>query len=359
MIMAGGGGTRFWPRSRNARPKQFLTFTGERTLLQSTWDRIAPIVPAERTWVMTGSAYTHDSAEQLPELPRAQIVGEPCRRDTAPCVGLAAALIARTDPDATIIVMPADHVIEPEREFQRAVLASEQFAEEFPEALFTFGIRPTFPSTGYGYIHRGPIASERNGIALHSVQSFTEKPMADTAERFLHSGDYEWNSGIFVWKARTILQQLQTQRPDLAEACATIANAWGTPNQEQVFHSEYDAIRTIGKGNSIDYAVMENAPKRMMLRAPYQWDDVGSWLALERHNPQDAVGNTVQGKHIAIDTTGCIVSANAGQIIATIGVSDLVIIQDGNATLVVRKADEGRVKEIVDQLKAQKLEGFL
>lgn len=348
MIMAGGGGTRFWPRSRNARPKQFLSFAGDRTLLQSTADRIAAVIPPERTWVITGAAYTHESAVQLPEIPRDQIVGEPCRRDTAPCVGLGAALIAKTDPDATMIVMPADHLIEPEREFHRAVLAASQFADEFPDALFTFGIPPTFPSTGYGYIHRGESVGERNGIQLFRVREFKEKPAADIAQQFVQSGQYEWNSGIFVWKARTILAQLKASRPDIHDACWRIAEGWGTPNREQVFRQEFEAI----KGTSIDYAVMEKAPLRMVLRAPYVWDDVGSWLALERHNPQDAAGNTVQGQHVGIDTTGCVISAQSGHLVATLGVSDLVIIQTADATLVARKKDESRVKEIVDRLKS-------
>jgi mannose-1-phosphate guanylyltransferase len=349
MIMAGGGGTRFWPRSRNARPKQFLSFSGDRTLLQSTADRIAAVIPPERTWVITGAAYTQESAEQLPEVPKSHIVGEPCRRDTAPAVGLGAALIARTDPDATMIVMPADHLIEPVREFHRAILAAEQFANEFPDALFTFGIPPTFPSTGYGYIHRGEPAGERNGIKLSRVQEFREKPNAEVAKQFVESGLYEWNSGIFVWKTRTILSQLQANRPDIHDACVRIADGWDKPNREEIFRKEFETI----KGTSIDYAVMEKAPVRMVLRAPYKWDDVGSWLALERHNPQDAAGNTVQGQHIAIDSKGCVVSAQPGHVIATIGVSDLVIIQTPDATLVVRKEDEGRVKEIVDRLKKE------
>jgi mannose-1-phosphate guanylyltransferase len=349
MIMAGGGGTRFWPRSRNARPKQFLNFSGERTLLQSTADRVAAVIPPERTWVITGHAYTQESAEQLPELPRHHIVGEPFRRDTAPAVGLGAALIAKTDPDATMIVMPADHLIEPEREFHRAILAAEQFANEFPDALFTFGIPPAFASTGYGYIHRGEPAGERNGIKLSKVREFKEKPNADVAKQFVESGAYEWNSGIFVWKTRTILSQLKVNRPDIHDACVRIADAWDKPNRDEVFRKEFEAI----KGTSIDYAVMETAPQRMVLRAPYKWDDVGSWLALERHNPQDAAGNTVQGQHIAIDSKGCVVSAQPGHVIATIGVTDLVIIQTPDATLVVRKEDEGRVKEIVDRLKKE------
>jgi len=351
MIMAGGGGTRFWPRSRNARPKQFLTFGGDRSLLQGTLDRSVAVVPPERTWVITGAAYVEETAKQLPELPVDHIVGEPSRRDTAPCVGLGAALIAATDPDATIVVTPADHVIEPEREYHRALHAAEHFANDYPECLFTFGIRPTFPSTGYGYIHRGAHVSDRNGVPLHQVSAFKEKPSADVATQFVESGEYDWNSGIFVWKARTILDQLRTHRPDIATACVKIADAWNSPNRDDAFRDIYERIN----GTSIDYAVMQEAGRAglvRVLRAPYVWDDVGSWLALERHNPQDTAGNTFQGeKAVLIDTTGCVVSADAGHVIATIGVKDLVIIQAGKAVLVARKEDESRVKEIVEKLK--------
>lgn len=353
MIMAGGGGTRFWPRSRNARPKQFLTFSGDRSLLQGTLDRFAAAVPPDRTWVVTGSAYVGETAAQLPELPADQIVGEPFRRDTAPCVGLGAALIARRDADATIAVMPADHLIEPEREFQRALLASEQFAEEFPECLFTFGIPPTSASTGYGYIHRGGLVSERNEVPLFRVLAFKEKPTADVAEQFVASGEYDWNSGIFVWKAKTILTQLKANRPDIHAACERIAAAWDTPDRDAVFAAEYEAIN----GTSIDYAVMQEAGRSglvRVLRAPYKWDDVGSWLALERHNPQDADENTTQGRTLLIDSTGCVVSAEGDNLIATIGVHDLLVIQAGNATLVARKQDEARVKEIVERLKKER-----
>lgn len=351
MIMAGGGGTRFWPRSRNARPKQFLTFSGERSLLQGTFDRTAAMVPAERTWVITGGAYVAESAHQLPDVPADQIVGEPFRRDTAPCVALGAALIAATDPDATIAVTPADHVIEPEREFHRALLAAEQFVTDSPECLFTFGIRPTFPSTGYGYIHRGEHVSDRNGVSLFAVKEFKEKPSAEVATRFVESGEYDWNSGIFLWKASTILTQIEANRPDISAACRRIVAAWHTPDHIAVFRDEYEAIN----GTSIDFAVMQEAGRAglvRVLRAPYQWDDVGSWLALERHNPQDAHGNTVQGEGgVLIDTTGCVVSADPGHVIATIGVNDLVIIQAGKAVLVARKEDEARVKEVVEHLK--------
>jgi mannose-1-phosphate guanylyltransferase len=358
MIMAGGGGTRFWPRSRTRRPKQFLTFSGDRTLLQSTVDRIAARVPPERTWVITGAQYRDTTAEQLRELPANHIVGEPQGRDTAPCVGLGAALIARDDPDATIIVMPADHAIEPVQEFHRAVHAAEQFADDFPGSLFTFGIRPTFPSTGYGYIRFGEQAATRQNVPISKVTKFEEKPDFATAERYVASQEYFWNSGIFVWKPAAILGELKERKPDLHAGVLRIAEAWGTPQQDEVFRTVYPTLEKI----SIDFAVMQDAAKAgkvLVMHAPYQWDDVGSWLALERRNPQDTDHNTVQGLHCGVQTSGCVIVSDPEHLIGTLGVKDLIIVQDGNATLVTTRDAEGRVKELVDALKARKLERFL
>jgi len=347
MIMAGGGGTRFWPRSRSARPKQFLTFSGERTLLQGTLDRIEAQVPHERCWVITGGAHHAEAVKQLPELAATRIVGEPMGRDTAACIGLGAALIAKDDPNGVMIVMPADHVIEPVQEFRRAVHAAEQLTEAHPEALITFGIPPTYPSTGYGYIHRGAVVDQRQGITAYQVSEFKEKPKFDVAEQYVASGEYYWNSGIFVWKAATILAELKTHKPKPHAAVGRIADAWGTPTQAAVFHQEYEAIEKI----SVDFAVMEKAKTVLVVQAPYQWDDVGSWLALERRNAQDAEGNTVQANHLGIRTNNCVVVSDPEHLIATIGVSDLLIIQDGNATLIAKREEEGTVKEIVEALK--------
>ncbi len=355
MIMAGGGGTRFWPRSRAARPKQFLTFQGERTLLQEAFDRLAPRIPPERIWVLTAAAHRDEAAHQLPEVPNSQIVGEPIGRDTAACVALGAALIQRQDANATVVVTPADHLIEPARLFQNTLLAAEQYLTEYPQALLTFGIPPTFPSTGYGYIHRGEALGRRQGIDGFRVQRFEEKPPAERAERFLQSGEYDWNSGIFVWRAETVLAEFRRHKPAIAERVARIADAWQRPEQSEVFTREYDSIEKI----SVDFAILEHAAEVLTLRAPYQWDDVGSWLALERRNPQDAAGNTIQGLHVGFDTQGCVIASDAQHLIATLGVRDLLIIQSGNATLVARRDDEAAVKKIVDALKSQRLEDYL
>jgi mannose-1-phosphate guanylyltransferase len=355
MIMAGGGGTRFWPRSRQARPKQFLTLGGERSLLQQALDRIEAAVPAERTWVITGEAYRAETSAQLPAVPADHVVGEPCGRDTAPCIGLGAALIARHDPDAVMLVTPADHVIEPVREFERVVHVAAQMAQEHPQALITFGIVPTFPSTGYGYIQRGAQAAQRQGVSVFRVAGFREKPAADLAERFVASGEYFWNSGIFVWKAKTVLAALAEQRPALFAAVQRIAEAWSTPRGREVLEKEYASIERI----SIDYAVMEKAPEVLVVQAPYRWDDVGSWLALERMHPQDADGNTVLANHCGLKTHDCVIVAEPGRLIATIGVNELLIIQDGDCTLVADRRDEGTVKQLVDELKKKGLGKYL
>jgi mannose-1-phosphate guanylyltransferase len=356
MIMAGGGGTRFWPRSRQRRPKQFLTMSGDRSLIQLALDRVdACAIPPERTRVITAEAYREETARQLPSLSADRIVGEPAGRDTAPCIGLAAALVAREDPDAVLVVTPADHVIEPVQQFRAAVHVAAMLAEENPSALITFGIPPTFPSTGYGYIHRGAEAVRRQGISVYRVQGFREKPAADLAERFIASGEYYWNSGIFVWRAAAVLGELRRQRPVLHDAVRRIADASGTPRWGDVLREEYGKVVK----ESIDYAVMEHAEEVLAVQAPYQWDDVGSWLALERMNPQDTDGNTVLAPHCGINTKNCVIVGDPGRLIATIGVFDLLIVQDGDATLIADRRDESTVKQLVDLLKKKGLEKHL
>ncbi len=355
LIMAGGGGTRFWPRSRQQKPKQFLNLVGERSLLQQAVDRIEAMVPPEHTWVITSAQHTDLVAEHLPGLAKERIIGEPCGRDTAACIGLGAALIARDDPDATMIVMPADHVIEPAQEFLRATQVAEQMVAEHPDALVTIGIPPTFPATGYGYIQRGPEITHRQGISIFKVKSFREKPGADLAEQWVVSGDYYWNSGIFFWKARTILEILKAKQPGLAEAVERIAAAWPTGKRDEVFRTEYENLPRL----SIDYAVMESAEEVLVVQAPYRWDDVGSWLALDRMHAQDATGNTVLANHCGLDTAQCVIVAEPGTLVATVGVSNLLIIQDGDAILVADRRDEAAIKNLVGLLKNKGLEKYL
>jgi mannose-1-phosphate guanylyltransferase len=355
MIMAGGGGTRFWPRSRQQRPKQFLALGGERTLLQQAMDRLEGLVSAEHTWVITGRSYQEETGRQLPQLEKEHIVGEPCGRDTAACIGLGAALIARRNPSAVMLVTPADHVIEPVREFERAARVAAQMAEEHHSSLITFGIPPTFPSTGYGYIHRGPEVGQRQGVSVFRVQRFEEKPPVDRAERFLATGEYFWNSGIFVWRVATVLDELHRQQPKLHDGVRRIADAWDSTQREEVLCREYETMPKI----SIDYAIMEHAREVYAVKAPYRWDDVGSWLALERMHPQDAEHNTVLANHCGLKTNHCIIVGDPGRLITTIGVDNLVIVQDGDATLIANRRDEGTVKQLVELLKKKGLDKYL
>jgi mannose-1-phosphate guanylyltransferase len=359
MVMAGGGGTRFWPRSREERPKQFLTLGGERTLLQMAFDRLEAQVPPQRSWVITGAAYCEETSRQLPDVPVDHVVGEPFRRDTAAAVALGAALIAREDLSATIIVTPADHVIEPAQEFRRAAHVAEQMAEENANALITFGIPPSYPATGYGYIHRAGELTTRQGVSVYRVRGFKEKPPEELAEEYVASGEYFWNAGIFVWKAATILDALRQLKPAMHAAVERIADAWPTPRRLEVLRREFDPIER----TSIDFAVMEHAAEAgkevLAVQATYRWDDVGSWLALERMNPQDADDNTVLATHAGLRTRDCVIVGEAGRLIATIGVDNLLIVQDGNATLVADKREEAAVKQLVDLLRKKGLERYL
>lgn len=355
LIMAGGGGTRFWPRSRRARPKQFLTLVGTSSLLQQALERVELLVPPSQSWIITAADYVAETARQLPSLPAERIIGEPCGRDTAACIGLGAALVARSDPDGVMLVMPADHVIEPAQEFRRAALVAEQVLREHPQALVTFAVRPTFAATGYGYIERGPELMIRQNVPVYRVGSFREKPGPELAEQFLASGRHYWNSGIFVWRAATILAELQRNQPRLAAAVGRITAAWGTPAQAKTLAEEYAGLDKI----SIDFAVMEKAKDVLAIAAPFQWDDVGSWLALERRHPQDADRNTVLADHLGIDTHGCIIAGEQGKLIATLGVQDLIIIQDGDAILVANRRDEAGIKKLVEQLQIRGLDKYL
>jgi mannose-1-phosphate guanylyltransferase len=264
-------------------------------------------------------------------------------------------LIAQQDAEAVMLVTPADHVIEPAQEFRRAVHVAELMAQEHPQALMTFGITPTFPATGYGYIHRGEVLTTRQGVSVYRVQGFREKPHADLAEQFVVSGECFWNSGIFVWKAATILEALREQQPALHAAVVRIAESWRTPTWEKTFRQEYEAITRV----SIDYAVMEHAEEVLVVQAPFKWDDVGSWLAVERMHPQDAEGNTVKARHAGLKTSRCVIVADDEHLVATVGVSDLFVIQHGDVTLVAHRDEEATIKKLVESLRGRGLEKFL
>jgi len=346
VVMAGGSGTRFWPKSRRDRPKQLLRLAGDRTMLQQTVDRIAPLVDPERTLIVTGADQADAVAGQLPALPSSNIVREPCPRDTAACVGLAATIVAGRDPDGTMIVMPADHVISPESAFRATVEAAASVVDADPTAFVTFGVKPTRPETGYGYIERGEDLGRANGVALHRVAQFREKPDLATAERFLAEGRFAWNAGIFVWRARAILDALAAHAPNLADALARIGRDLGTDREAATLAREYPLLDKV----PIDKAVMEKAGNVRVLEVVYDWNDVGDWRALASLLAADARGNAIQGAVHAVDTSHSIIVSDDGGLIATLGVDDLVIVQSGGATLVARKDQLDRLKALVEGL---------
>jgi mannose-1-phosphate guanylyltransferase len=358
IIMAGGTGTRFWPASRNDTPKQLLQLVGGETMIRHTLDRLGESVPAGQRMVVTNRRLVAAVRRQLPELAAAAIVGEPCKRDTAPCIGLAALLVSQGDPDATMAVMPADHVIQPAENFQAAIQQAAELIDESPGRIVTFGIRPTYPAEIFGYIHRGealapsgrPVArTPRLAAARYGVQSFKEKPDAATAARYLASGEYYWNSGIFVWRAKTILDALRERQPEMLKHLETIVAAWATPQREAVFDREFTAIRPI----SIDYAVMEHATDMAVIEAPFEWDDLGGWQSLARLAGTDENGNTILGKHLGVNTTGTIVRTDDEHLVVTLGLKDCIVVHTPNATLVASKHDEEQIRRVVKELEAQ------
>jgi len=346
IVMAGGSGTRFWPKSRRNSPKQLLRLHGDASMLQQTVARVAPLVPPERVYVITGADQAEAVRAQLPEVPADQVVAEPCPRDTAPCVGLAAEIVARRDPDGTMIVMPADHVIEPQETFLKTVRAAVGVIDDDPSAFVTFGIRPTRAETGYGYIERGESLGAPGGIALNRVAQFREKPDRATAEAFLADGRFAWNSGIFLWRARAILDALAAHKPDLAAALDRVGKSLGTPEAGAVLAREFPSMEKV----PIDKAVMERAGNVRVLEVVYDWNDVGDWRALTALVPADAAGNTVQGPVYAVDTRDSIIVADGGGLIATLGVEGLVVVQSGGATLIARKDQLDKLKSLVEGL---------
>lgn len=354
IVMAGGSGTRFWPASRAALPKQLLPLAGRSTLLEDTVARLEGLVPPERLMVVTSSRLLPAVRRQLPDVPDEGLVGEPCKRDTAPCIGLAALLVLRHDPEATMAVMPSDHVIEPAAAFRGAIRQAEALVDAAPGRLVTFGIRPTYPAEGFGYIQAAevippPSFSRRADITdapVHRVARFKEKPPASVARDYLAAGNYLWNAGIFVWRAATIVEALSRQQPECLARLEAIAAAWDTPQRDEVFAGEFAAI----KGISIDYAVLEHAADVAVIEAPFTWDDLGGWSAVARQRGADDAGNTLVGRHLAIGTTDTVVHSDEGHLVVTIGLDGLLVVHTADATLVATRAREEQVRQVVAEL---------
>jgi mannose-1-phosphate guanylyltransferase len=355
VIMAGGSGTRLWPISRGNKPKQLLRVVRGKSLLQVSYERLRGILPANQIYVCTNAAHSSLVMEDLPDLPRENILGEPTGRDTAAAVGFTAAILKKRDPDAVCAVVTADHVIEPIDAFQAAIKTAFAVTVDHPNSLVTFGIVPTFGHTGLGYVHRGESLAMKSASGAYKVLAFREKPDKPTADRYVESGRYYWNSGMFVWRADAVLGELAAHLPETYAGLTKIADAWGTPGQEATLNSVYPTLKKI----SVDYAIMEPASQSKgkasvaVVEMPVQWLDVGAWTSLAETLATDEHNNAYECESaLFVDSDDNIVfSTDPSHLVTTIGVSDMIIVHTPDATMICPKNESQRVKDLVGKIK--------
>jgi mannose-1-phosphate guanylyltransferase len=346
VIMAGGAGTRFWPLSTEERPKQFLDLFGDRTLLQKSFDRVSSLVPRERILVLTNAAFVSIVKEQLPHVPVENIIGEPTRRDTAAAVALAAVLCRRRFGNPVIATLTADHLIEPVDLFQETLLSAARRAAN-DNALYTFGIEPTYPATGYGYLERGLQIADDDGIEHFHLVRFKEKPDLETARQYVESGRFYWNSGMFVWTADAILKEIETHLPNHAKALFDAVAFDKTPQWNHALKAAFESLHAV----SIDFAVMEKAQNVCCVASKFSWRDVGGWLALRSCLPEDETGNYCRGKTLILDATDNLVFCEDPEdTTVLIGVKDLVIVRAGPLTLITHKDRAEDLKKLVQTM---------
>lgn len=343
LIMAGGKGERFWPRSRVTLPKQFLSLTDDgKTMIQLTVERIRPLVELEDVYIATNKNYKELVKQQLPGLPEENILCEPVGRNTAPCIGLGAVHVAKKYDDAVMIVLPSDHLIKHNDIFAETFTNACSLAEE-GENLVTVGITPNYPETGYGYIKYDSTA--KNGES-YPVQRFVEKPDLETAKSYLADGSYLWNSGMFVWRVSTILDCFKKYMPSTYDGLLKIKEAVGTPQEDTVLEKEFPNLES----QSVDYGIMEKAENIYTLAGNFGWDDVGSWLAVGRIKQNDENGNVVNGNVVTVNTKNCVIEG-ADKLIATVGLRDVVVVDTKDATLITTKENAGEIKQVLAKLR--------
>jgi len=348
VIMAGGSGTRLWPMSRSLRPKQLLKLSPDgKSLLQSSFHRLLGFFKPDNIFIIAAADHLAPIAEDLPEIPRQNLIGEPVGRDTANAVGLSAAVLVARDPDCTIGVFTADHLIEPVEQFQKAMQTAFCVVEKQPQSLATFGIKPSWAHTGLGYVHRGE-SSGSEPVPTYRVRGFKEKPDAATAERYILSGEYYWNSGMFVWKGSTILGLLKQHLPENAEKLIDLGRRFGQDGWDDLAKKIYPELKKI----SIDFAVMEKAPDVVVVELDCRWADVGSWTELKNVTGLDVDGNAVLAHSIStIDSkNNVIISSQDSHLIALIGVEDMIVVHTPDATLVCPKSQCQQIKDLVGRL---------
>jgi len=350
VIMAGGVGSRFWPRSKKKMPKQLLKIIGEQTMIQATVHRLSGLIEKENIYVITNAIQRQEVINQLSDVPPENIIEEPFGRNTAACIGLASVIIKAKDPDAVTIVLPADHIIKDEEKFKQVLENAAKYANE-SKGLVTIGITPTRPETGYGYIQINDTQVAEN---IFPVYTFAEKPNYATALRFVESGDFLWNSGMFIWRVDVILDEIRNLMPDLYEGLVAIENSLSHPNFKEELKSVYAQLKKI----SIDYGIMEKSKKVFLTKGSFNWSDVGSWEEVYQLTEKNENGNAVVGKvYTNLVSDSYIYSPD--KVTAIIGLDNVIVINHNDTVLICRRDKAQDVKEIVDYLKINKMDEYL
>jgi len=351
LIMAGGRGERFWPKSRKNLPKQFLSLTDDgKTMIQLTVERISPMVKLEDIYIAINKEYKNLVLEQLPGLPEENILCEPVGRNTAPCIGLGAIHIEKKKKDALMFVLPSDHLIKFNKMFLQTLQDACDVAEK-NNNLVTIGITPDYPETGYGYIKFDSRATEGRA---YKVDRFVEKPSLEVAKEYLTTEEYLWNSGMFIWKVSSILKNMKKFMPNTYDSLKKIQGAIGTESEDGVLEKEFTALPSM----SIDYGIMEKADDIYILPGTFGWDDVGSWLAVERIKKTNEFGNVVNGNIITVNTKNCVIQGDK-KLIATVGLDGMIIVDTDDATLICSKDHAGEIKKVIENLKICNREEYI
>jgi mannose-1-phosphate guanylyltransferase len=346
LILAGGGGTRLWPVSRKNKPKQMLALTDDVTLFQMSVRRLLPLFPPERIFIITGETYVEAMKLDAPEIPAENFIAEPSARDSGPAVALGLAHIHYRDPSAIVAMVTADHHIADEERFRQVLVAAYELANS--DKIVTLGIQPSYAATGFGYIQRGTRYGTFNGFEAYKALKFTEKPSQLTAERFVASRQYSWNSGMFIWSAKRGLNEFQWQRPELAHRIGLIQEQIGQPDYEATLREQWPQITKI----SIDYAIMEKAENMMVIPVDIGWSDIGSWASLFDVLEKDGLNNCIRGalaeKYITLHSNGIMVRSD--RLIVAIGVHDLIVIETEDVLMICHRDHTQSVKEVVQEL---------
>ena len=353
-IMAGGIGSRFWPASRIQKPKQFLDILGTgSTLIQATYDRVKAICPEENIYVITNRQYVHLVKEQLPRMKNAQIIAEPARKNTAPCIAYMAFKLAAKNKDAQLVVCPSDHIMESKRRFNAALKKALDYSKG-KDVLVTLGMKPTRPATGYGYIQFRENTKVADGV--FKVKTFIEKPDLKLATRFIKSGEFLWNAGIFIWSAEAIISAFETHLKDLYDVFNEGSKVYNTNKERDFINNAYSLCKNI----SIDYGIMEKAENVYVVPSDFGWSDLGTWTSLYNAYKKDYLGNAVAGKNTLIfDATNCMVMSNDKKLVAVQGLEDFIVVDSDDVLLICHKSQEQTIKEMVSEVKRKTKDKFI